>query len=153
MLINFANTKTSTPNRYYIAIVAIDDKNKGVLVYKETDNYKVEGQGKYWVTLTALNRTIWVLQHLADIRAVNGNTPIKIALPSSVILTWLEKGKASAQYKVAFETLLHKFEALNLDIEFILDKSGINKAKYYANEDGMPKEKYESFLDAYADIE
>lgn len=149
MLINFASNKTTTPDRFYIAVVAIDQNNRGKLVFRDTDNYRVEGEGKYWVTLTALHRVAWALKQLQEKRDVDETTPITIALPSKVIMGWFFKGKAVEPYRVAFDRILREFEVLDLDIEFVQENTKSNKAKYYACEKYMPDEEYESCASAF----
>lgn len=154
MLVNFAcKTDKTNPKNMYIAVVVLDDNDKGRTIYTETIEYKIpDCGGKYWGTLKACKHILNVLNKLLDNRQIKRGEYIKIALPSTVMLGWLEKGRAVEPYRYAFDKLICLYETCGFDIEFILEKKNFNRAKFYADKKYVKVEKYQNFLEAYANM-
>ena len=71
---------------------------------------------------------------------------------STVIMGWLEKGKAVEPYRYAFDKLMRNFENSPCELEFVPEMRNTNRAVKYADAQYVVVEKMENFLEAYANM-
>ena len=153
MLVNYAiKVDKNDKSKAVIAVVVLDNLNGGKTVFRTTEEYTVGTEGKYWAHLKALERVIRILNRLVSEGTIPREAPVTISLLSTVILTWLEKGKAVEPYRYAFEMLMRNLEGIPCVVEIIPDRKNSNRAICYLDKKYIKTEKYESVLTALADM-
>ena len=151
MFVNIATKQSGSVT--YIAVLFIDDVNGGVTVAKKTIEYETPDYGKYWGTLKACKLVLKTIEELVADKVLQRNQPVKVIIPSSVFVGWMEKGKAVEPYRYGFDKFMSDCEYCPCELEFVIEKRGsINRAKHYACEKYVPKETYQNFLEAYANM-
>lgn len=153
MLVNYAEKVDKTDkSKAIISILIIDNLGGGRTVFRVTEEYSVSTEGKYWVHLKALDKVIKAVGKLIAEGTIPRDTPVTISLPSSVILRWMEKGKAVEPYRYAFEKIMRNLEGIPCTVEIIPDRKNSNRAIHYLDRKYIQVEKYENVLTAFADM-
>ena len=136
----------------YIALVVMDETRKGIIIHNETIEYTLPKDNcKYWCLMKACRQVLLVIDKLVSNRVFNYDTIVKVIVPSKVFIGWMEKGKAVEPYRYAFDNFLRDCENAPCGLEFIYERlTSSNRASCYADASYVPKEKYQSVLEVYA---